>query len=108
MGVFSFVGLGILVSSMAAEQETATQLLFMFQFPMLFLSGVFFPVQLMPDFTQTISRFITPSYAIQALRQVMVLGANISAVRTDLLILAGFGIVTLTISVPVFKRVITK
>lgn len=108
MGVFSFVGLGILVSSIAAEQETATQLLFMFQFPMLFLSGVFFPIQLMPNFMQVISKFIPLTYAIQALRQVMVLGAGFTAVRSDLLILAIFGVVTLAISVPVFKRVITK
>jgi ABC-2 type transport system permease protein len=43
LGIF-FVGLGILVSASAAEQETATQMLFMFQFPMLFLSGAFFPL----------------------------------------------------------------
>ena len=108
MGIFSFVGLGILVSSVASEQETATQLLFMFQFPMLFLSGVFFPIQLMPGFMQKIAYAIPLTYAIRALRQVMVLGAGFNAVRMDLIVLALFGVVTLTISVPVFKRVITR
>jgi len=108
MGVFSFVGLGILVSSVAAEQETATQLLFMFQFPMLFLSGVFFPIQLMPQVMQYIAKVIPLTYAITAMRKVMVLGAGFSAVQTELLILLIFGVVTLGISVPVFKRVITK
>lgn len=108
MGIFSFVGLGILVSSVAAEQETATQLLFMFQFPMLFLSGVFFPIELMPGAMQYIAKVIPLTYAINALRKVMVLGAGFSAVENELLILLVFGIVTLSISVPVFKRVITK
>lgn len=108
LGIFSFVGLGILVSAIATEQETATQLLFMFQFPMLFLSGVFFPIALMPNFMQKIAHVIPLTYAINAIRKVMVLGAGISAVKTELLILLIFGTVTLAISVPVFKRVITK
>ena len=108
MGIFSFVGLGILISALAAEQETATQLLFMFQFPMLFLSGVFFPILMMPSLMQKIAHLIPLTYAINALRKVMVLGASFSAVRSELIILLIFGAVTLGISVPVFKRVITK
>ncbi|MCX6806662.1 MAG: ABC transporter permease [Candidatus Berkelbacteria bacterium] len=108
LGIFSFVGLGILVSAIATEQETATQLLFMFQFPMLFLSGVFFPILMMPSIMQKIAHVIPLTYAITALRKVMVLGAGFGAVRTEFLILLIFGVVTLTISVPVFKRVITK
>jgi len=108
LGIFSFVGLGILVSAIATEQETATQLLFMFQFPMLFLSGVFFPILLMPSFMQKISYAIPLTYAITALRKVMVLGAGIGAVKTEMLILTAFGVATLMISVPIFKRVITK
>ena len=108
LGIFSFIGLGILVSAIATEQETATQLLFMFQFPMLFLSGVFFPIALMPNLMQKIAHVIPLTYAINAIRKVMVLGAGFSAVRTEFLILLIFGVVTLAISVPVFKRVITK
>jgi len=108
LGIFSFVGLGILVSAIASEQETATQLLFMFQFPMLFLSGTFFPILLMPDFMQKIAYLIPLTYAINALRKIMVLGAGIGAVRNEMLILFIFGVVTLAISVPVFKRVITR
>lgn len=108
LGIFSFVGLGILVSAIASEQETATQLLFMFQFPMLFLSGVFFPIALMPTAMQKIAEVIPLTYAISALRQVMVLGAGIGSVTRDIFILLIFGAVTLAISVPVFKRVITR
>ncbi len=108
LGIFSFVGLGILVSAIASEQETATQLLFMFQFPMLFLSGTFFPILMMPKFMQIISKAIPLSYAINALRKVMILGAGLGAVKIEILVLALFGAITITISVPIFKRVITK
>ena len=108
LGIFSFVGLGILVSASAAEQETATQILFMFQFPMLFLSGVFFPIQQMPKIMQQISHLVPLTYAIEALRKVMILGAGFTDIRTELIILFSFGLITLAIAMPLFRRMITR
>lgn len=108
LGIFSFVGLGILVSAIAAEQETATQLLFMFQFPMLFLSGAFFPLQQMPKIMQQIAHILPLTYAVEALRKVMVLGAGIGAVYNELIVLLAFGVATLIIAVPIFKRMVTR
>ncbi len=108
LGIFSFVGLGILVSASAAEQETATQLLFMFQFPMLFLSGAFFPTQQMPQIMQDIAHVLPLTYAIEALRKVIILGAGVSSVMNELIILTVFGAVTLAIAVPLFRKMITR
>jgi ABC-2 type transport system permease protein len=107
LGIFSFVGLGILVSAAVEEQETAMTIMMTVTFPMLFLSGAFFPTQQMPGFMQAISKCIPLTYEVQALRQVVVLGAGLSEVMKPVLILLGFGVVTLAISVPAFKRVIT-
>ena len=76
-------------------------------FPMLFLSGAFFPIQQMPGFMHAISKCIPLTYEVQALRQVVVLWAGLGEVMRPVLILLGFGVVTLAISVPAFKRVIT-
>lgn len=108
LGIFSFVGLGILVSASAAEQETATQLLFMFQFPMLFLSGAFFPLQQMPELMQRIAHILPLTYAIEALRKVVILGAGIQEVQKEIFILTAIGIVTLSFAVPMFRRMITR
>lgn len=77
LGIFSFVGLGILVSAAAEEQETAMTILMTIAFPMLFLSGAFFPIQQMPGFMQAISKCFPISYEVQAQRQVVVLGAGL-------------------------------
>ena len=108
LGIFSFVGLGILVSAAAAEQETATQILFMLQFPMLFLSGVFFPIQQMPKIMQQIAHLLPLTYAIQALRKVMILGAGLPEIKLELIILLAFGAITLIIAVPLFKKIIIR
>ncbi len=108
LGVFSFIGLGILISAIAAEQETAMMIMMTLTFPMIFLSGVFFPIEQMPGFMQVISRILPLTYAVEALRKVIILGAGISSLGKELTILITFGAITLAIAVPVFKRIITR
>jgi ABC-2 type transport system permease protein len=108
LGVFSFVGVGVLISALAQRQETAMTIMMTIQFPMLFLSGVLFPVQQMPEWIQAISKTVPLTYACQALRQVMTLGVGIQEVIGPILILVGFGILTLAIAIPAFQRVVGK
>ena len=77
-------------------------------FPMMFLSGVFFPIQQMPWYMQTISHFLPLTYAADALRKVMVLGAGVPQITNELIILIVFGIVMIAIALPVFKRMMTR
>jgi ABC-2 type transport system permease protein len=108
LGVFSFVGLGVVLTSFAKDQETAMMVMMTLMFPMMFLSGVFFPVQQMPWYMQDISKALPLTYAADALRKVMVLGAGIPEITTELAVLIAFGIVMIAIAVPVFKRAMTR
>jgi ABC-2 type transport system permease protein len=108
LGVFSFVGLGIVITSFAKDQETAQMAMMTLMFPMMFLSGVFFPIQQMPWYMQDISKLLPLTYASSALRKVMVLGAGIGDITTELAVLIGFGIVMTAIAVPVFRRMMTR
>jgi ABC-2 type transport system permease protein len=108
LGVFSFVGLGIVITSFTKDQETAQMLMMTLMFPMMFLSGVFFPIQQMPWYMQDISKALPLTYASDALRKVMVLGAGIPQISTELIILIAFGIVMIVIALPVFRRMMTR
>jgi len=108
LGVFSFVGLGVVLTSFAKDQETAMMVMMTLMFPMMFLSGVFFPVQQMPWYMQDISKALPLTYAADALRKVMVLGAGIPQITTELAVLIAFGVVMIGIAVPVFKRAMTR
>jgi ABC-2 type transport system permease protein len=108
LGVFSFVGLGVVLTSFAKDQETAMMVMMTLMFPMMFLSGVFFPVQQMPWYMQDISKILPLTYAADALRKVMVLGAGIPQITTELAVLIVFGVVMIGIAVPVFKRAMTR
>jgi len=108
LGVFSFVGLGIVITSFTKDQETASMLMMTLMFPMMFLSGVFFPIQQMPWYMQDISKALPLTYAADALRKVMVLGAGVSDITTQLTVLIVFGVVMIAIAVPVFRREMTR
>ena len=108
LSVFSFVGLGILITSFASTEESATMVMMTLMFPMMFLSGVFFPLQQMPEFMQVIARLLPLTYATTALRRVVVLGAGVSAIYTDIVILVTFGVVLLSIALVVFERAMRR
>ncbi|MFH0852865.1 MAG: ABC transporter permease [bacterium] len=108
LGVFAFMGIGILISAIASAQESAMTIMMTLQFPMMFLSGVFFPIQQMPKAMQYISKIIPLTYEATALRKVIVLGAGLSSVWMEVLILFIFGATMLAIAVPTFRRIITR
>jgi len=108
LGVFSFVGFGVVITSFAKDQETAMMIMMTLMFPMMFLSGVFFPIQQMPWYMQGISKALPLTYLADALRKVMVLGAGVSTLTMEFAIMIGFGVVTTAIAIPVFRRAMTR
>lgn len=108
IGTVSFLGFGIVATAVTKEQESAQLILGLLQFPMMFLSGVLFPIEQMPSFLQAISKVLPLTYAVDALRKVMILGAGIEAVLWPITILVVLGVITLIVGVPLFERAIKK
>jgi ABC-2 type transport system permease protein len=106
--VFSFIGIGIMISALASEQETAMTIMMTITFPMLFLSGALFPIQQMPTAIQAVSKFLPLTYAVNALRECIVLGTGLSGMMLEIWVMLGFGIVFTVLAIPVFQRVITR
>jgi ABC-2 type transport system permease protein len=106
--VFSFIGIGIMISALASQQETAMTIMMTLTFPMLFLSGALFPIQQMPVAMQVISKGLPLTYAVEALRKCMVLGTGVSGMMTEIWVMVGFGVVFTAIAIPVFNRAITR
>lgn len=103
LGVLGFVGIGIIATSIASEQESATMMLMMLQLPMMFLSGILYPIEQLPGWMQMISKAIPLTYAVTALRKVMVLGAPLSAVTGEISILVVIAVVAIMIAIPLFE-----
>jgi ABC-2 type transport system permease protein len=90
LGAMAFLALGYVIASFAKTEDSANGMTSVVQFPMMFLSGTFFPLDQMPDFLQGIARLIPLTYLSDALRQVMVGGAAFAPLSVDALVLAAW------------------
>jgi ABC-2 type transport system permease protein len=79
--VFAFGGIGMILTRVANEAESATAAANFIMFPMMFLSGSFFPLELMPGFLQTIARILPLYYVNEGLRASMVSVDHTAALR---------------------------
>ena len=84
--VFAFGGIGMILTRVANEAESATAAANCIMFPMMFLSGSFFPLEMMPGFLQTIARILPLYYVNEGLRASMVFVDNMAALRCSAVI----------------------
>lgn len=63
-------GLGILMASFMRSQQGFQLLIQLLIFPLIFLAGVFFPVNQAPTWLQVLSKFNPLTYGVDAIRQV--------------------------------------
>jgi len=74
LGAMTFLSLGYVIASFASTEDSANGMTSIIQFPMMFLSGTFFPIDAMPDALKVVARALPLTYLGDGLRQVMVAG----------------------------------
>ena len=102
--VLCFVGFGIMVSARVGTQEDYSQIIMPFAMPMMFVSGVFYPIETMPWIFQKIAYIFPLTYANNALRAVMLKGAGIGDIWVDVAVLLGFTLLFFAVGVSRFNR----
>jgi ABC-2 type transport system permease protein len=94
------VNLGIFISTFARNEFQMVQFIPLILFPQVFLCGVIWPVEQMPDYLQWMSKFLPLTYAVDGLRDIMLAGKSLIDVGFELGMLVGF-----TISVSVLAAI---
>jgi ABC-2 type transport system permease protein len=103
LGTLAFVAMGFIVGSAASTSETAMPLVQFISLPMLFLSGIFFPVDAGPAFIQPITRIMPLTYLGDALRQATVHATPLNQLWVDAAVLAGWLVFSFAISIRLFR-----
>jgi ABC-2 type transport system permease protein len=103
MGSLMFLGLGFTIAGLCKTIETVPVISNIIVFPMLFLGNVFFAASNTPRWLQPIANNLPLTYFSRALRAVMVEGAGIVGVRWDLLGVAVWGTVLITLAMFTFR-----
>ncbi len=108
LGTASFVGVGIILTAVAPDQETAQMMTVLLQFPMMFISGILFPIDQLPGWLQYFGKGLPLYYAADALRKVIILNASLGAIMPDVLILIVYTALTMTAAIPLFERAMRR
>ena len=103
-GALCFVGFGIMLSARTQTQEDYAQIVMPFSMPMMFVSGVFYPIETMPWILQKLAYVFPLTYLNDAMRGVMLKGQSLGDVWFDLAVLLGFTILFFIIGVKRFNR----
>ena len=77
VGVASFVSMGFLLTSFVRTSDAARGISTLIGFPMLFLSGIFFPVDALPQWIQSIVHVLPVYYVSDALHQILNAGTEL-------------------------------
>jgi ABC-2 type transport system permease protein len=103
LGAFMFVAMGYTISGLAKTQESVIGISQLVNFPMMFLSGLFFPVDFMPAWIRPVVAAMPLTYLADALRQVMVGATPVYSLGVDFAVLAGWLIVSAILAVRFFR-----
>ncbi|HMK46319.1 MAG TPA: ABC transporter permease [Methanocella sp.] len=101
-GTIAFVGLGMIMAAFLKNEDTAASAASMLTFPLMFLSGAFFPVDNMPEAFQAIAAASPLTYVNAGLRDLMISG-NTSDGLVNLAIVAVIAAVLFAVGVLLVK-----
>jgi ABC-2 type transport system permease protein len=102
MASLMFTGLGMIIARFVKDPDGADAAANVVTFPMMFLSGTFFPLSQMPLFLQSIAQVLPLTYVNDGLRAAMIFGQSQQAIYNTALI-TGLGLASILVG-----SVITK
>jgi ABC-2 type transport system permease protein len=103
LSIFMILGLGLAIGGWAKNERQAAPLSNIVVFPMLFLSGTFFPRYLMPDWLQSVTNYLPLTPVIDGLRYLTTEGKNLWDIGPQLGLIAIWFVVIYAIAFRVFK-----
>lgn len=102
--IFSAIGLGLFLSTVAKTQQQAMMATFIITYPAVLLSGFAFPIENMPQWVQYITYLNPLRYFLVIIRGVFLKGNNLYILWPQFVMLFVLGIILLTLSLTRFKK----
>jgi ABC-2 type transport system permease protein len=100
----SFIGIGMMTAVLPLiSPEKGTQLGFIAQGLMLVVSGVYYPVSVLPGWMQAVSRISPATYALRGIRHAILNGAGVGDVWGELWPLMVIGAASIPLGLLVFR-----
>ena len=98
------VCLGIFISVFAKNEFQMVQFIPLIILPQMFLCGLLWPIEQMPNYLQWISVFLPLTYGVEGMRALMVQGQNLLDILKDVGIIAGYAAVLMVLAALTTRR----
>jgi ABC-2 type transport system permease protein len=103
IGIFCLFGFGLAIGGWAKNENQSAPLSNLVAFPMMFLSGVFFPTFLMPQWLQGISQFLPLTPVVDGIRLIITENASLFSLGTELAIMGGWIVIIYAVAFKLFR-----
>lgn len=108
LSIASFSGIGILSAAIVLVIKKGDPVSGIYGSLSGLLSGVFYPISVLPNWLEPLSRFLPLTYALDAMRLTMLKGYSLYEVRYDLLILLVFTALVTPLAFLIFRKALKR
>jgi len=102
VGTFIFLCLGFCLGSIAKTQQAVMAIGNIVIFPQIFLSGVFYPIESMPEFIQPIAYVLPLSFISTGMREIAISGASLIDITPSLIGIAVWFVLSFVLATRLF------
>jgi ABC-2 type transport system permease protein len=103
--LFAVLGVGLFISTLVNTQQQAMFLAWFFAVVFIMMSGLFTPVESMPDWAQQLNVVNPISYFIRMLRMILLKGSQFSDISRSFYSIVVYAVVSLTLAVWRYRKV---
>ena len=103
LSIITIYGIGLAIGGWAKNERQAAPLSNLITFPMIFLSGTFFPRFLMPEWLQSITNFLPLTPVIDGIRLIVTEGKSLIDISPQIGILAVWSLIIYIVAFRVFR-----
>ena len=106
--IIAMTSLGIIAASFIMVLKRGDPVTLLISSLAVLLGGVYYPVQLMPQWLQQLSRLLPITYSLDAMRRTLLADASFQEIMPDIIALAIFGIVLVPVSLLIFRYAVHR
>ncbi len=102
LGTVVFLSIGFCLGSIAKSQQAIIAIGNLVTFPQMILSGIFFPIDALPDLVQPVAKLLPLSFISTGIREIAINGASLLELAPQLVGVTIWAVITLVLSIRMF------
>jgi ABC-2 type transport system permease protein len=102
LGIVIFLSIGFCLGSLATSQQAIMAIGNLVTFPQMILSGIFFPIESLPDLAQPIANLLPLSFVANGLREIAINGTGLMELIPEVIGMGVWTVLALVLAIRLF------